>query len=226
MRRPVLAITLLCLLCPSPAGAQDYEDGQVWIQALALGRLSENWRSHLEVQPRWFDDASSLGLVIVRGAVGRRLTRQLTGLAGYGWVPRTSDSGVRHEQRIWQQLSLALPPASGWTVSGRLRLEQRWLEPWEDTSNRMRVLARAQRPLGSSRWSVVFYNEVMLTLDDTGSGPEQGFDRNRLHAGVMRRLAPAVTAEAGYLWEHTAVSPDGSRDEHVAIANITLQFPR
>ena len=37
---------------PALAGAQQNPDRQVWVQALALGQLSENWRSHVEVQPR------------------------------------------------------------------------------------------------------------------------------------------------------------------------------
>jgi hypothetical protein len=220
-------LLLLSLSSPAPAAAQDYEDGQIWVQALVFGRLSENWRSHLEVQPRWVNDASELGLTIFRTAVGRRITPWLTGWAGYAWIPRTAGEGVRHEQRTWQQLSLTLPPAGGWTTSGRLRLEQRWLDPWDGTSHRIRGLARAQRPFAAgSRWGLVVYDEVMITLDDTSLGPEQGFDRNRLFGGVMRTFGPAAAIEAGYLWEHGALPDALSRDEHVFLTTLTLQFPR
>ena len=227
MLRPVALLLFLCLLCPSPPRHRISLTTRSRVQALALGRLSENWRSHVEVQPRWFDDASDLGLVIVRTGVGRRITSRLTGWAGYAWVPRMQHPGVRHEQRLWQQLSLALPPAAAWTFSSRLRLEQRWLEPWEGVSHRLRGMVRVQRPFAAgSRWGLAVYDELMITLDDTELGPEQGFDRNRLFAGVMRTLSPAATLEAGYLWEHSAMPDSLSRDEHVLLTTFTLQFPR
>jgi Protein of unknown function (DUF2490) len=227
MPRPVALLLFLSLLCPAAARAQDLSDNQIWVQALALGRLSENWRSHVEVWPRWFDDASDLGLVIVRAGVGRRITSRLTGWAGYAWIPRMQHPGVRHEQRLWQQLTLALPPAAGWTFSSRLRLEQRWLEPWEGMSNRIRGLGRVQRPFAAgSRWGLAVYDELMITLDETELGPEPGFDRNRLFAGVMRTLSPAATLESGYLWEHSALPDSLSRNEHVLMTTFTLQFPR
>jgi Protein of unknown function (DUF2490) len=104
-------------------------------------------------------------------------------------VPRTLGSGVRHEQRLWQQLSFAGPVVGGWTPTARLRLEQRWLEPWAGTSHRVRVLARTQRTLGAtSPWGLFTYNETMFTLDRTPRGPARGFDRNRLSGGVVRHL--------------------------------------
>ena len=133
----------------------------------------------------------SLGLVIVRGAVGRR--HHLGGSPAWratAWVPRTSDSGVRHEQRLWQQLSLALPPAvrAGRSQSTAAAANSVGIEPWEGTSNRIRgpgpraAPARGRQPLvgwrsTTRRWS---------PSTTPGLGPEQGFDRNRLYAGVMR----------------------------------------
>jgi hypothetical protein len=227
MRRLVPVLLILCVLHPASAPAQDLQDGQIWVQAIALGRLSENWRSHVEVQPRWFDDASEFGLVIVRTAVGRRITSRLTGWVGYAWIPRMYAPGVRHEQRTWQQLSLVLPPAAGWTASSRLRLEQRWLDPWEGTSHRIRGLGRLQRPFApGSRWGLAVYDELMITFDETPLGPPQGFDRNRLFGGVMRTLNRTATVEAGYLWEHAAVPPSLNRNDHVLLTTVTLQLPR
>ena len=203
-RTRVVAAGLLAglLALAGDAAAQQNPDRQVWVQGLALGQLSENWRSHIEVQPRWFDDGSELGLTIVRTALGRRLTPRVTAWLGHAWVPRTFGEGVRHEQRLWQQLSVAGPALGAWSTSGRLRVEQRWLEPWDGVSHRVRMLARAQRPVGATRrWGLWAYDELMVTLDDTPRGPASGFDRNRLAGGVSRRLSPAVSVDAGYLWE-------------------------
>lgn len=222
--RVVLAAVLL--LAAVPAAAQQNPDRQIWVQGLALGQLADAWRTHLEAQPRWFDDGSELGLTIIRYAIGRRLSPRSTVFLGHAWVPRTFGAGVKHEQRLWQQLSLAGPTVGGWTTAARLRLEQRWLDPWDDASHRLRTMVRAQRAVAAgSPWGVWTYDELMVTLDDTSRGPARGFDRNRLAAGLSRRLTSAVSVDAGYLWER-AVFGAGRRNDHIAIGVLNLAWPR
>lgn len=209
------------------ASAQQNPDRQVWVQGLALGQLSENWRTHLEVQPRVMQDASELGLTIFRGAIGRQVTPRITAFVGYGWVPRTFGEGVRHEQRMWQQLSITGPRLGAWATSGRVRLEQRWLDPWDGTSHRLRLLARGQRALrAGSPWGVWSYDELMVTLDDTPQGPSGGFDRNRLAAGMSRRLSGVASLDLGYLWERAVFGAAGRRHDHIAIGVLNLSLPR
>ncbi len=215
-----------CLAMATPSLAQDTADGQVWVQVLAIAALDEDWRAHVEVQPRMFDNATELGLAIGRVALGRQVSPRVSLWVGYAWVPRTLGSGTRHEQRLWQQLSLALPPRSGWTPSVRLRLEQRWLEPWRGTSHRLRAMVRGQRPLRpTSPWSVAASDELMVTVDETSQGPAPGFDRNRLYGGLARRVTPWLVAEAGYIWEHTTVAGPLRRNDHVAIAVLSATWP-
>ena len=63
---------MLCLSLPIAAAAQDTVDGQLWVQVVATLRLSENWRLHLEEQPRWYQNWSEPYQVITRTALGRR----------------------------------------------------------------------------------------------------------------------------------------------------------
>ncbi|MGE4083652.1 MAG: DUF2490 domain-containing protein [Vicinamibacterales bacterium] len=225
----IVSAIVVCLLhaAAAPATAQHTHDAQLWVQTLALGRIGD-WRTHLEVQPRVFDDGSELGLTVLRGAVGRALHPRVSAWLGYAWVPRTFGPGVRHEQRIWQQLLLAPPAFGGWVPQVRLRLEQRWQnEPWDGSSHRLRTLVRAQRPLDAGRrWQLAGYNELMVTFDETPDGPRQGYDRNRVYAGLMRTVAPALTVEGGYIWEHSPIDGPGDRHDHAAIVVMTLQWPR
>ena len=218
----VLAVTLSA----AAASAQDSPDAQVWVQLLALGRVGEHWRTHVEVQPRFMNDASELGLTIVRTAVGRQVAPRVTAWLGHAWVPRTLGPGTRHEQRVWQQLLVTVPAVGAWTSSARLRVEQRWQEPWDGTSHRGRLLLRAQRPVGrGGRWSLFAYDEAMVTLDRTPRGPVRGYDRNRLSAGLVRRFSPVVSTDLGYIWENAAI-PGGHRNDHVVIAVLNLAAPR
>jgi len=221
---------LLCLLAiiaaPRIAAAQDDPDYQAWGQLLVLGSLGDGWRTHIELQPRFMQDASELGLTIVRTAIGHTAGRRTTVWAGYAWVPRALGDGVRHEQRAWQQVQATPPPVAGWAPTLRVRFEQRWLSPWAGTSHRARFLGRLQRSLDADRrWSVYTYDEAMLTIDTTARGPSRGFDRNRLSSGVSRRLSPRASTDVGYLWEH-AVAAVGHRNDHVLIAVINLSAPR
>lgn len=222
---PIAVLALA--LAPDLAHAQPAPDRQLWLQALALGQLPGAWRTHLEVQPRRFDGGSELGLTIVRAALGRRLSPRVTAWAGYAWVPRTFGPGVKHEQRIWQQLSITGPSLGAWATSARIRVEQRRLEPWDGVSHRLRMLARTQRPLGAgSPWGVWAYDELMVTMDDTRLGPSSGYDRNRLAGGVSRRLSPAASIDAGYLWERATRGATARRNDHVAIGVLNLAWPR
>jgi len=226
MRRWMLAIWCVTAAA-SPARAQDTMDGQLWMQALAIGQISPNWRTHLEFQPRIFDNASELGLTIVRTAIGRQLTPRLSVWAGHAWVPRSLGPATTHEHRSWQQVSVTLPRAGQWAPSARIRLEQRHLGQWDDTVHRLRLLARAQRPFhAGSPWHVAVYNESMITLDTTTPGPSRGYDRNRLFGGVGRRLTPTFTAEMGYLWENSTIRGPLQRNEHIASAVLNVNWPR
>jgi hypothetical protein len=208
-----LVILVFCLGLPVAAMAQDTVDSQLWLQVVATLRLSENWRVHLEEQPRWYENWSEPYQIITRGALGRRVTPRVSLWGGYAWVAKPPGEGVQHEQRIWEQLSATFPTVAQWTPSLRLRVEQRFQDSWSDVSHRIRVMGRGVRPLDAERrWSLVGWDELMLTTDDTGGGPAQGVDQNRLFVGTLRQFSPAVGLEFGYLW--VTSEPPGSARTH------------
>jgi hypothetical protein len=197
----LLTVLVLGLGLPATAAAQDTVDSQLWLQVVATLRLSENWRVHLEEQPRWYENWSEPYQIITRGALGRHVGPRVTLWGGYAWIAKPPGEGVQHEQRIWEQLSATFPTAARWTPSMRLRIERRFQDSWSDSSHRIRMMGRGVRPLDAKgRWSLVGWNELMLTLDDTQSGPAQGVDQNRLFVGTLRQFNPKVGLEFGYLW--------------------------
>ena len=224
MRRVVLALAFVA--CSTwPAAAQDTTDVQLWWLNVATVRLSENWRLHLEEQPRWFNDVSESFQIITRTAAGRRINDGLTLWGGYAWVAKPPGEGVQHEHRLWQQASVTLPKAEQWTPSLRFRLEQRFQGEWADTSHRARMMARGVRPItGDGRWSVVGYDEVFLTLDETEDGPLQGYDQNRLFAGVLRRVNAHVGLELGYMWINTERGSVPNLNAHTPVIWLNLTF--
>lgn len=224
MARLVWSALILSML-PGAALAQPAHDGHAWFLALATVRLSDNWRLHLEEQPRWFDNASEPFQVLTRTAIGRRVGTRASLWGGYAWIAKPPGPGVTHEHRIWQQLSATFPDAGRWTPSLRLRLEQRFQNTWDGSSHRLRAMGRVVRPITDDRrWSVAAWNEAFVTLDQTPRGPWEGLDQNRLFAGLLRQFSPRVGLEFGYLW--TTLEPPGARRQHQHVAftwlNLTL----
>lgn len=228
----VLLATATCvaqLVSPSSALAQSapaVHDTQLWTQVVATVSLSDTWLTHHEVQSRWSEDLHGHDQLIIRNAIGRRLSRRVTLWGGHAWTPRTLDAGWAHEQRIWEQLSATFPAIGEWTPSIRIRQEQRFLDSWGDTSHRLRVMGRAVRPVDAGKlWSIVAWNEVMFTLDETPNGPARGLDQNRVFAGVLRKLSNHAGLESGYLWRTSdPAGPVPRRHDHVLFAWLNLTF--
>jgi hypothetical protein len=222
-RAVVIWGVVIATLTPCAARAQDTVDGQLWAQVVATVRLSENWRLHLEEQPRWYEDVAESFQVITRAGLGRQLNSRTTLWGGYAWVAKPPGPGTAHEHRVWEQLSATFPEVGRWTPSLRIRLEQRFQESWGDNSHRLRLMGRAVRPLGEG-WSLVGWDEFMVSADDTAQGPWQGVDQNRLFAGALRQFSPKVGVEFGYLWTTSKPPPVQRSHAHVAFLwlNLTL----
>jgi hypothetical protein len=221
----VRAAVLLAIGCvvaePAPASAQVQHDVQVWTQVVSTLMFSD-WRLHLELQPRFSQDASDLDHTITRWALGRQLTPRMSVWAGHAWIARTLGD-TRHEQRLWQQLSVTLPDAARWTPSLRFRLEQRFLDGWSDNSHRIRSMLRGVRPI-SGPWSLAVWDEFLVNFDRTDGGPRQGYDQNRAFAGALRRFSRHATLEFGYLLQ-SAKTPAGSTlNAHTAFTWLNLTF--
>jgi hypothetical protein len=222
----VRAAVLLAVGCvvaePAPASAQVQHDAQVWAQVISTLTLSD-WRIHLEVQPRFSQDASELDHTLTRWALGRQLNSRMSVWAGHAWTARTLGDTTRHEQRLWQQLSLTLPAAAGWAPSVRVRLEQRFFDGWSDNSHRLRSMLRGVRPI-SGPWSLAVWDEFMLNFDQTGGGPHQGYDQNRAFAGVLRRFSRHASLEFGYLLQSLKTPAGPMLNGHTAFTWLNLTF--
>lgn len=221
----MMSALALCLCLPWSAAGQSTHDAQQWTLLLATVRPASDWRVHLELQPRLGrgDDVIAPDQVLGRWAVGRQVTPRVSVWAGHAWAGNFRSTGSVHEQRLWQQVSVALPRAGDWSPSLRFRLEQRFVDEWSDSSHRVRALGRLTRPLDrEGRWSLALWDELFVTLDDTQPGPDDGFDRNRLFSGVRRRLTSVANVEMGYLWQ--AARPRVGPRQHVHAAFVWLDL--
>ena len=193
---------ILSFLFSLAAHAQS--DNQLWTAVFSNGPLTEDNRLYLwfDSHARFSENASRLGVSIIRPGIGYRLSSKLTLWAGYARVVNRADGRADiNEDRIWQQATYPILKGSFGQLVARTRLEQRMLSTGTETSHRLRQSVRWLKPL-DGKWSVTAANELFLNLNETSFGIQSGFDQNRLFIGLRLRASKTIRVEGGYLMNH------------------------
>jgi hypothetical protein len=230
---PALALLAFGLLC-SPKAAADEHVAQHWHNLFLQGRLAPSSQPassspglyYLEVQPRltlWPGGAPDK--VLFRGALGLEVLPGLSLWAGVGAIPAWLDGRWNpNELRLWQQ-ALWTTRVDDFQFLLRGRLEERAFATDPEVALRARLLARAvwTPPLDDGRWGLVAFDELFVGV--VGPAARRGFDQNRAFAGVLRRVTPWWSTEAGYLHVQVGVpGAAGTRQLHTLLLQTTLNF--
>lgn len=211
----------LALAIPARAGTR--HDEQAWLNLTTMGPLSGDVVYFAEVQPRVGDGISRLDALLLRGAVGVKLSPAATLYQGYAHVVTPVDGGRDvNEERSFQQLNLALGKPLGGELSSRTRLEQRWRSDGDDTGWRLRQMLRYERPLkaASDAVNALVYAEGFAALNSTDWGARAGFDQLRSFVGVEVGLPGASSLELGYL--NQTIDRTRGRTAMNHVASVTL----
>lgn len=187
------------LLLAGPAQAATVSDEQFWFNFSATGALAPGLMLNTEFQPRWREGGGETSQLLGRIGLGRPLSSSAVLWGGYVYNHLPTDGGRDvTEQRVYQQLSVAVGALAGGQLSTRTRLEQRWRSSGSGTGWRLRQQVRFVRPLAGPV-SGVLSGEAMAELADTRWGARKGFEQSRLFVGVAIPLGAGVTVEPGYL---------------------------
>jgi hypothetical protein len=216
---PLLAAVLLA----QPAEADTTHDEQAWINLTAMGSISGDLVYFAEFQPRIGDGVSRLDALLLRGAVGWKLSPTVTLYQGYAHVVVPVEGGRDvNEERSFQQLNLALGKPWSGELSSRTRLEQRWRNDGNDMGWRLREMIRYEKPLKAQSDAVnaLVYAEGFVALNDTDWGARSGFDQLRSFVGAEVGLPGASTAEIGYLNQIIDQTRGRTRMNHVAAVSV------
>lgn len=211
---------LLALLAAAPARA---DDGQIWATLLAQGPVKGDTLLWLEVQPRFTNDASRLGQLVLRPAVGWRLGRDVSAHIGYHYQRNDPEGGpVATEHRAWQQVMFPLLRVEDRLLLGRIRMEERKFVGQGDIGLRLRTQARLQIPLGGKGTAgPLLWTEGFWSLNNTDWGQRTGLGQVRAFAGVLVPLNRHLNLEAGYM-NQTILRAGADQSNHVA--NIALVY--
>ncbi|HEX8485056.1 MAG TPA: DUF2490 domain-containing protein [Sphingomonas sp.] len=209
----------------APVTAQTSEDHQVWVNATLFGSISDKVVYFLEAQPRFGSEASRLEALLLRPAIGWKLSKRVTVHQGYVHVILPIEGGRdRNEERSFQQLLWTRPIGARFEVQARSRFEQRWRSDGDQMGLRLRQMIRGEmavaRPGGVALIGSV---EGFAALNDTDWGVRSGFDQVRSFAGVEIPVGGRSTVEAGYM--NQVVNQPGARTRvnHIAALNIFIR---
>ena len=212
----VLSLTAIVILSTGAARAQDT---QFWTALFSNGPVSEDSRLLVwfDGHARYSDDVSRLGVSIIRPGVGYKVNDRISLWAGYAWVVSRADGRDNiTDNRFWQQATFKVASGDWGTLTGRTRLEQRFLSSGDETGWRLRQFFRYTKPL-SPRWTATAWNETFIALNDTDFGARAGYDQNRTFAGLRWRANDYFSLEGGYLFNDIRA---GDQQNH----NISLSI--
>jgi hypothetical protein len=217
-------VLLTAALAVAPPALAVDNDLQQWSIVTFRAELPHRLRLYAEAQPR-VDLLNTPGIdrLLLRPALGYQLTRHVSLWQGYAWTP-TFQPNLRQEHRLYQQLQIETP-GNRWAMNNRTRLEQRFIEGAGETSVRVRHMLRLSYALGKrKKWSLVGYDEFFVHLNSTPSGPQAGFDQNRIYLGAAYHFNSHVQAETGYLFNYVnRANGVSDRIQHIILFGLNFR---
>ena len=213
-----LILLLSLLLVAFPAAARTVEDEQVWLNATMMGSAKGRLIYFLEAQPRLHDGGYRPAQLLLRGALGWKVSEAVSLYGGYLHVvlPRTAQQD-RNEERLFTQLSWTIGKIGRGTLSSRTRLEHRRLSTGGDTGWRVRDMVRYVHPIGDGRRvRALAWAEPFVNLNTTDWGQRRGFDQLRSFGGLEVPLADRSTLEVGYMNQRVNEPAGVIRSGHTA----------
>ncbi|MES2497453.1 MAG: DUF2490 domain-containing protein [Pseudomonadota bacterium] len=225
--RPPLVAALLGLAAiafPASTRAGTSHDEQAWINLTAMGSIKNDLIYFAEVQPRFGDGVSRFDHILLRPAIGAKLSPTLSLYQGYARVITARDDAPDlREHRSFQQLSWVMAKPWGGEVSSRTRFEQRWRNDGSDTGLRVREMLRLEVPVARNGLAVLGYAEGFVALNDTDWGARGGFDQLRSFIGAEIPLAGKSTVELGYLNQTINQTAGRTRMNHVLSISLFVR---
>lgn len=200
--------------------AETDDDGGGWLSVNAQGKLpADGFNWHTDLQFRWRDSGQEFDQFIVRPAVFYKFSDRSSVWLGYAnGHTRTLRSGTVEEHRIWQQFSYS-DKIGAFILQSRTRLEQRSFDTGDDIGQRLRQMFRVSMPMVQApKFSLIGWNEVFISLNDTDWGARSGFDRNRAFLGVGYSASAKFRLETGYLNQYVDTATINRRNHVLSIA--------
>jgi hypothetical protein len=225
MTRPFL-IAALAMATLAPGAAWASSDGQLWTATGASGKIAPRVDVSIDEAVRFSDAAGGLNQIRLSAMIGYHIAPHIILWVGYVHAPDYAQGhAIRVERRAREQISAQLGNFWGGTLSGVVKVEQRWRDTGSDTGWRVRGLLKWTRPFRTDgKTALVVSHESFLNLDSTDWGQIRGYDQMRNFIGINTPLVPRVKIEMGYLNRRLIVRGGADESDHVASVALGYSF--
>jgi hypothetical protein len=222
----------LGMITSTQAQAQTAEDFQTWGNITATGNLGiiqpelKNFNYWLEGQGRFGLNTSDLSQAMLRAGLGYQLNKQTSIWLGYAWVPTDAPftKTAFDEHRIWQQLLWSDKFSFG-ALTSRSRMEQRFIPTGSQVGWRFRQMLKLSVPWSfAPAFSFVASDEYFVNLNKTNYGADDGFDQNRVFAGIGYNFNQPIKTEIGYMNQYIRRANNPDRMDHILSVNLYLNY--
>jgi len=228
----IASLTVFVLTLSGPTTAKTKEDFHSWGNVSVTGSLGalnpglKNVRYLLEGIGRFGNDSSRLSKGMLRTGLGYALNANINIWLGYAWF--TYDEPFTQtpfdEHRIWQDFTWSHKYDFA-IVSSRSRLEQRFMDIGSDVGWRFRQRFKASVPLAfAPDFSLVGFDEYFVNINQTNYGADDGFDQNRVFAGIGYNFDQHVRTEVGYMNNYFRKANRPDRMDHCLSVSLFLTY--
>ena len=209
--RPVLAVS---------------NDLGLWTPIWITQPINKRFSTLLEISPRNQENVTHINQLFIRPAVEYKLNKNLSFWQGYSWDPLFLPI-YKREQRIWQQILLE-NYFKKFRFENRIRLEERFIQDVHGVPVRFRYRTGTWTPIDKNGiWKLVLWDEIWFNMGNHFNGPQSGFDRNWLFAGINKKISDNVSLEVGYQLEYAnRTSPRQDLLNHIIVINTYFNLPQ
>jgi len=196
----------LKLLIFNAAFGETKNDLQSWDAIVIEAPIHGNLRGYFDLQPRIGNNITQLDTLVVRPAIGYKITPIVSLWLGFSWQPHPQPVFI-NEDRPYQGIIIE-KYYKKFKLTFRSRIEERFIEYVHGASIRQRELIRFDYPLGKSKkWGLLASNEILFNYNSTENGPKAGFDQARFYYGISRKFNNSTHIEFGYMCNPVAQGP-------------------
>jgi hypothetical protein len=226
------SLTVVSLTLSGPISAKTMEDFHSWNDVALTGSLGvidpalKNVKFLLEGIGRFGKDSSQLSKGMLRAGLGYALNDSTSVWLGYAWFTYDEPfaSTPFDEHRIWQDFTWSHKYAFA-TVSSRSRLEQRFMDTGSDVGWRFRQRVKVSVPLTfAPDFSLVGWEEYFANINKTNYGADDGFDQNRVFAGIGYNFDTHIRTEVGYMNNYFRKVNRQDRMDHCLAVSLFFNF--
>lgn len=222
-RITLIVPTLLATLA-TPANADDF---QQWAQLGAKVDLSNKVALQDELIARFSDNRSGLYEIENSLLLGYKLSTKITVWAGYVHNPNYNAGNFAvMERRAREQITFDnFAQIGAVSLSGRLRMEQRWRDEIDGTGWRTRPYLKFSLPLGGTTAPTLnLSEEAFVNLSNTSFQSKDGLERLRTVISLSLPVSKVVRLEGGYLNQHRFITNGPDTDDHALTVSASLSF--